>query len=500
MSSATSTSCLAIGSYEVAHSTKTLVEHWNGASWSIGASPAIPSGGLLDVSCPSATDCIAVGAAGHGRKPNGLFESNLSLVEHWNGTSWSVVASPNADLKSDFLYGVSCSSSASCLAVGFTGAGFATRATIESWNGTKWSVVSTPQETPSNSTLAAVACASATMCFGVGQYVNASGTLAPLIERSSAAGWTLVPSQHTAVRTTTLAGVSCVSVTFCFAVGQSGGAFGKPFIERWNGNAWSITPSPSDTRYDTALTAVSCTSVKSCFAVGAVDAVTLETFVERWNGSKWSVVPSPSRRPSPNFETEGVNQLLGVSCASATSCFAVGGDTGFNSNFNETLVLGWNGSKWSIVKSPGGPTGKYATLSGVSCPSPKSCYAVGNYSASPVSTAPLHSLIEHWNGTGWTRVAGADPAPAVRSALSGVSCPSATSCVAVGGDSGASGRSSTLVQTLSGSTWSLGSSPNPSGAVNAFLHAVSCRSASACFAVGDFDQFSAPRPLVESYS
>jgi len=245
---------------------------------------------------------------------------------------------------------------------------------------------------------------------------------------------------------------------------------------------------------------VSCTSVKNCFAVGAVDAVTLETFVERWNGSKWSVVPSPSRRPSPNFETEGINQLLGVSCASATSCFAVGGDTGFDSHFNETLVLGWNGSKWSIVKSPGGSVGKYATLSGVSCPSAKSCYAVGNSSASPDSTAAMHSLIEHWNGTAWTRVASADPAPAVRSALSGISCPSATSCVAVGGDSGSSGRNSTLVLTLSGSTWSLGSSPNPLGAVNAFLHAVSCRSTTSCFAVGDFDQFSGPLTLVESYS
>lgn len=498
VSCATPTSCLAVGSYELGQNTDVLIERWNGTSWSIATSPKFltpASGELLDVSCSGASDCTAVGDARQGAK-----KPSLSLVEHWNGTSWSTVSSPNADPKSDFLYGVSCSSSASCLAVGFTGGGLATSATIESWNGTRWSVVATPQQTPSNSTLSEVSCPTPTTCFGVGQYVSATGAASALIERSGPTGWSVVAVPKPAgVRTATLAGVSCVSVTACFAVGQTGGSLGKPLIERWNGKTWSITPSPSDARYDSYLTAVSCTSVKNCFAVGALDASTLETFVERWNGSKWSVVPSPSRRPSPNFETEGVNSLQGVSCATATSCFAVGGDTGYNANFNETLVLRWNGSKWTIVKSPNGPGGKYSTLSGVSCPSATNCYAVGNSSAAPGLTAPLHSLIEHWNGTAWTRVTSADPGTR-RNALSSVSCASATSCVAVGGDSGTSGRNSTLVENLSGTTWSTVPSPNPAGAVDAFFHAVSCPSAVTCFAVGDFDQFSAPRPLVEQYS
>ena len=67
---------------------KTLVERWNGTSWSIVTSPN-PSGAtfavLSGVSCPSTTSCYAVGESALDK----------TLVEHWNGTSWSIVASPN---------------------------------------------------------------------------------------------------------------------------------------------------------------------------------------------------------------------------------------------------------------------------------------------------------------------------------------------------------------------------------------------------------------------
>ncbi|MDQ1476497.1 MAG: hypothetical protein QOE62_1726, partial [Actinomycetota bacterium] len=86
------------------------------------------------------------------------------------------------------------------------------------------------------------------------------------------------------------------------------------------------------------------------------------------------------------------------------------------------------------------------------------------------------------------------------STLSGISCPSVTSCVAVGGDHGSSGQYETLVKVFSGTTWSIAPSPNPTGATDAFLRAVSCPATTNCFAAGDFDKMSAPRTLVERYS
>ena len=67
----------------------TLVEHWNGTSWSIVAAPSGSSQSqLAQVTCPSATSCYAVGHYFDG-------SADKTLVEHWNGTSWSIVTSPN---------------------------------------------------------------------------------------------------------------------------------------------------------------------------------------------------------------------------------------------------------------------------------------------------------------------------------------------------------------------------------------------------------------------
>src|SRR5205823_2427748 len=71
----------AVGAYS---SAGTLIEHWDGASWSIEPSP---SGGILRaVSADAANDAWAVGEYG----PN-----NRTLVEHWDGSQWSVIPSPN---------------------------------------------------------------------------------------------------------------------------------------------------------------------------------------------------------------------------------------------------------------------------------------------------------------------------------------------------------------------------------------------------------------------
>src|SRR5205085_12521591 len=112
------------------------------------------------------------------------------------------------------------------------------------------------------------------------------------------------------------------------------------------------------------------------------------------------------------------------------------------------------------------------------------CYAVGSATPSIKSTATVQTLIMHWTGAVWTRATSADPTPAPRNTLLGVSCPSATSCVAVG-DSRTGAVDHTLVKRLTGNEWSIEPSPDPAGAIQASLHSVECTSATACVAVGD---------------
>src|SRR5205085_1235587 len=122
--------------------------------------------------------------------------------------------------------------------------------------------------------------------------------------------------------------------------------------------------------------------------------------------------------------------LFDVSCPSARNCFAVGRTSPNNSgqpNGYNTLVERWNGAAWSIVASPNAPNG-HGELAGVSCTSASACIAVGSsYQSSTRAT-----LIEAWNGASWKQVASADPSGKTHSALNGVWCKTATSCVAVG--------------------------------------------------------------------
>jgi hypothetical protein len=72
--------------------------------------PAPPFVGisLLSVSCPSASDSVAVG----------VYSSGGTVVERWNGSNWALVASPDRTNTVSALLGVSCTSATNCLAVG----------------------------------------------------------------------------------------------------------------------------------------------------------------------------------------------------------------------------------------------------------------------------------------------------------------------------------------------------------------------------------------------
>jgi hypothetical protein len=307
--------CTAVGSYH--GSGGTVIESWNGTSWSVVPSPSPAGGYLSGVSCVSKAACTAV-----GYYVGKLYQT--TLIESWNGTSWSVVPSPNPGPTWNVLAGVSCVSVTACTAVG----GDSNGTLIESWNGTSWSVVRSPNA-DGGGWLKGVSCVSATVCTAVGGYYFASGaTDLTLIESWIGTSWSVVPSPNRGGSgiDNNLYGVSCVSATACTAVGDYTSS-GKTLIESWNGTSWSLTPSP---RLGTAnfLYGVSCATANACTAVGyyARVNVSARTLIESRNGTSWSIVPSPN----PGSRRDA---LYGVSCPSATACTAVGYD-----NFWKTLI------------------------------------------------------------------------------------------------------------------------------------------------------------------
>jgi hypothetical protein len=492
----TTTSCIAVGEYSTGTGYKSLVERWNGTAWSIVTTPN-PAGStdasMSDVSCPTTTNCFAVGSY----STNAEYKS---LVERWNGTAWSIVTTPNpSGSLYTYLFGVSCSSSANCFASGYYSTSGGHKSLVERWNGTAWSIVGTPNPTGSTGTnLGGLACPTTTTCFAVGYYTPSAppewgGPSAySLVERWNGTGW-FVAAPPAGGSQSELAQVSCPNTTSCFAVGSYvSGSVTKSLVERSNGTTWSIVATPNPTgSTSTTLTGVSCPTTTSCFAVGTYAAASSNSLpvVERWNGTSWSIVTISS--PSGSTSTT----LTGVSCPTTTSCFAVGyylTSTGYKS-----LDERWNGTAWSIVTTPNPAGSTDASMSGVSCPTTTSCFSVGYYDGA--SIVGFKSLVERWNGTSWSVVTSPNPSGSTVAIMYGVSCPTTTSCIAVGEYSTGTGYKS-LVERWNGTAWSIVTTPNPAGSLYPYLFGVSCSSSTSCFAVGQYTTSVANKSLVERWN
>jgi hypothetical protein len=175
----------------------------------------------------------------------------------------------------------------------------------------------------------------------------------------------------------------------------------------------------------------------------------------------------------PGASSHADSALSGVSCTSASACTAVGtyGTASSTSSTTATLAERWNGSTWKVQPTRAAIE---SALSGVSCPSATVCIAAGGYSD--------HGVIERWNGTTWT--IHAFPKANRYLMLNGVSCTSATACTAAGSiDHGPA--TDNLAERWNGSTWKMQAMPNPASEYSA-QDAVSCGSATACIAVGGY--------------
>jgi hypothetical protein len=321
-----------------------------------------------------------------------------TLTESWNGAGWSVAPSPNPGNSVNILNGVSCTTSTNCVAVGYyfnASSPTIGQTLIEKWNGTSWSVTPSPDQGSRGNFLFGVFCTSSTNCVAVGNYINGSGDVQTLIETWNGTGWSITPSPDPGSSSSGVEGVYCTSSTNCLAVGYyfSGPSTQQGLVETWNGTIWSVSPSPNPAS-DGNLASVSCTSATNCVAVGDyINGSADQTLIESWNGSIWSVATSPN---------QGSDALSSVSCISSTNCVAVGNYS--TASANQTLIESWNGISWFITPSPS--PGANAYLNGVTCISSTGCFAVGQtFDKSNASRV----LVESWNGTSWSVVLPAAP-------------------------------------------------------------------------------------------
>jgi hypothetical protein len=307
-----------------------LIEHWNGTSWTRKAIPSRCKGGeIRSVAAPSSSNAWATCG---------------KYILHWNGTSWSVAFTSQVG----GFNAVAARSTTNAWAVGSTSNFFTL---TEHWNGVKWSRIKSPNprdgNIPNHATLISVTVTSATSAWATGYGINC--------ETSSCTSWSLL---------------------------------------HWNGTSWSRPKFPNLG----ILSGVSASKASRAWAVSqGFFSATLHKYVPgiiHWNGTSWT----RSKAPSPAGSS--VPGLNGVTARPATA-WAVGswGPKGDCQSFTNCkgLIEHWNGTSWSVSASPD-PANSNSILYGVTATGASNAWAGGQ----SCDINGCHVLMEHWNGTTWS--------------------------------------------------------------------------------------------------
>jgi hypothetical protein len=317
------------------------------------------------------------------------------------------------------------------------------------------------------------ALAAATCAVAVAGVLTA-GLAAPASAAAAKSPWSVqaVPPVDTSTPSAQFQDGSCPTATSCVAVGEYVGTDGimRTFAERWNGSTWRIVnPANPSGAAASSLGAVSCAGPSSCQAIGSTrKGVTAGPLIaESWTGTRWRMAA---------IAQPGNASLDSVSCPAPGSCLAVGERTTSNGT-DQAVAERWDGHRWTQV-TPRRPLA-LSELNGVSCPRARDCYAVGWTSAS--RTAAGRPLIEHWTGSKWTVLTVAHPAS--KAQLTSISCPTTSSCTAVGSSGTNSIRM--LVEDLAKGRWteSLPAAPSQADGGTASLYRVSCSAPRVCTAL-----------------
>jgi hypothetical protein len=258
-------------SLDSAFQDRALIEAWDGSRWSIVDSPQ--PGSQRDILfAASAISTSDVWAVGDQEGANGKFET---LTEHFDGSRWSVVPSPDPGSTGNHLYGVTAVGPNDVWAVGERlGSTGPDQALVEHWNGRRWSVVPSAGHGTASGMLFSVAAGDGSV-WAVGETDDAVAGARPLVERLDGTTFQNVALPASAGSIfTSLFGVTVSDDTVWAAGTFEDVASGneEPLILRGDGGVFHVVngPTPNGTAGSDIIGGIAATG-DTVWAVGAYD-------------------------------------------------------------------------------------------------------------------------------------------------------------------------------------------------------------------------------------
>jgi hypothetical protein len=241
----------------------TLIDHWDGSVWSAVPSPNEGGEGYLyGVTALSASDAWAVGF--------GASSNFQTMAAHWDGGHWVDVPTPDpVGVSTSVLHSVAAVGPDDVWAVG-SGTIDAShkRTLIEHWNGSTWRIVPSPNRRGVTNDLNGVAALAPDDVWAVGYSAAYATTGRTLVEHWDGTSWSIVPSPTTTEDR--LESVAAVSATNLWAVGMQGevNVRHRTLIQHWDGAQWSTVTSPNPSPKSDQLVSVTALPTGELWAVG----------------------------------------------------------------------------------------------------------------------------------------------------------------------------------------------------------------------------------------
>jgi photosystem II stability/assembly factor-like uncharacterized protein len=405
----------------------------------------VSTGYLGSVSCFSPSACLAVGDASPGAG---------GAIATASSTGWATQSTPIASVTA-----VSCQSDSDCMVAGgvtATGQPGAVLATTD--GGSSWTTSFTFPYAVSS--LIAVSCPTASVCMAAGGLTNATsaeGPTGPGVVVTSTDGGSTWATESLPAGVGSLSAISCASSSVCEASGNTVVPGTPVIVGTTDGGAtWQSQTVPSGIE---SINQISCPSVSDCTGVGDAPGGSTGSvaIVDSTNGgATWTTETAPS----------GLSYLSSIACPSVTQCTAVG-ETNVSAPTPNTAIIATTdgGTSWTTKTAPSGVSG----LVSIACPTQSVCMAIGSVSAG----ATVISTTD--GGTTWTT----ESFPSSKASPGDIACASATACTVVGETSADNGPGIAVATTNGGSTWATENTPTASD-----YSGISCPAIGACTAVG----------------
>jgi len=364
----------------VSTTSRPLIEHWDGNSWTQETLPtkAGDQAGFESVTAISPTDVWALAA--------------YRYAYHWDGSSWQQVAlrvPRQTAARGLHVYGAAAVSGTDVWAVG----SFRTRTAqsdyegtqlIEHWDGRSWRIAPSPRFRGLTE-LVDVAALSPRNVWAVGYNDRQHGLSRNLVLHWNGAKWKRVPCPRPG-DASALQSIAAISPRSIWTVGWSWHFEQAPKVKHeyrtltlhWNGRKWKKVRSPNPPPGSAVLSGVAAVGRRDVWAVGTFHHAHGYRFLaEHWTGRSWSVI-----RVVTGLKLATTNDAFGgpppikLAAVNSSDIWAAGSYYDEAANNDGTLIEHWDGKTWSRVPNPN-PGYDGNSFAAIAAASPTAVWAVG---------------------------------------------------------------------------------------------------------------------------